>query len=204
MLKAIWHSPEELTMEGGEHSSLAISELLEELTHAEGAKVLDLGRACQPNLEFLNRFCRRVYIEDLFQNVPDSAYEAFPVNEPPALSFTLRPLKDSERFNVILCWDLLNYMEPRAIRELSGRLRKVCAEDALLFALVARGPRMFTRPNRYRIVSEGRVAYAPSSPALRPAPQLTKAELGKLLPGFESYHSYRLRNGMDEELFIAC
>jgi hypothetical protein len=204
MLKAIWHSPEDIGLDTQEHGSMALPHLLEVLAMDKHSRILDLGGASGRNVEFLRKLRRSVYVEDLFQNVPMALYEGESSEDVPPIVPKIDVSPAQHRFHVILCWDLLNYLTPAAMTSLAEQLRPLCAPEALLFALMWRRPHIFTRPGRFHLIAEDKILYEPTSPALRTAPEVSKAKFIRMLPGFERYHSFRLRNGMDEELFIVA
>src|SRR5690606_34794488 len=87
--------------------------LLEEFREGGRSVVLDLGPACPETVALLSQFRCRLDIADLAQGLDE--FNAIEEAEPAQLGATaeaLLPLRRPEATDVVLCWDLLNYLRP--------------------------------------------------------------------------------------------
>jgi len=182
--------------------SPALEILLRHLQTQRKHYVLDLGPACGSNVEFLARFGCKLYIADLL----DGAFPGTRVaSEPPRagreVHDRLPVAREDAQFDVILAWDLFNYIRSDALQALCGRLRQLRRQGGVLFALISTRSRIPAEPMRFRIVDDRHLSYEVSSLATRRSPRYVSSEMERLLPGFRVTRSFLLRNGMQEYVF---
>jgi hypothetical protein len=160
-------------------------------------KVLDLGPSVAANLEFLASFASYLQIVDAVDRGPAAANLGGP--ESVRLS-TLNTLLDQHRrsFNLVLAWDVFNYLSPEQAERLNQSVAELCLPSARLHAIFFATDTMPAVPHRYRIVDRGHLAYEPATTELRGAPSLPAAAVGKLLKGFRIEHSFVLQHGVHE------
>ena len=120
------------------YSSLALDVLFHQLRQQRNYNILDLGSAFGANVDFLSQFSRRIYIEDLYQTL--ISFNFFSpedgVNYADVFEYLL-PYRRETCFDVILAWDLFNYLEPPEYLHLTRHLSKYCRTDSFLFALIS-------------------------------------------------------------------
>jgi hypothetical protein len=108
---------------------------------------------------------------------------------------------DDTRFDAVLIWDLVNYLERREVAALARRLARFCRPGALLFALISILKQIPADPVRFRILDQEHLAYECRTAAVRPCPRYSPAELNELLRGFRLDRSFLMRHGVQEYLF---
>jgi hypothetical protein len=113
----------------------------------------------------------------------------------------LLPYEEDTCFDVILAWDVLNYLQKHQVLGLAQALQRFCKPGATLFAQIATRKSMPAQPRRYHILSSDRLLYQTASQALRSAPLYCEPDLRRMLVGFEVKNSFLLRNGTHEYLF---
>ena len=163
--------------------------------------ILDLGPLLSANVEFWSRIPCRLHIEDFYadyreRNVgsPDDDFESI-LQE--VLSF------DEElRFDVILVWDLFNYLNLNEIDSLIQRLARWCKGGTMLFALISSQPAVPSEPQRFRILDEEQLLVEVRTPETRPNPRHQPRDLAKILSRFRVSSSFLLRNGVQEYVFV--
>jgi len=191
--------------EGAEVSyrSLAFPGVLARMRSVPKPVVLDLGPALGSNLHALEHLGPRIYIADILS----MADEELPLERAHAKStgkqfwrwlFRNRP---HERLDVILAWDLLNYLTLDEIRILIEDLQPHVVPGTLLFAVIAQGKEIPRTPPPYAIRSGSILVPQGQSPGQAPAPRYREPELRRALPGFVVDASYLLRSGLQEYLF---
>lgn len=184
------------------HNSLGLQALCQ--TFAEGAPcdILELGPARSDSVRFWSRFQPSIYVADLRSILP---LPALPAQDEPELSprdwERLLDLPAGRTFNVILAWDLFNYMELADISGLMGRLRPYCRSGAVLFTLIMDQKQMPEDITVYRIVDEAHLAYEHGGSAMRDCPRHQPRAIAGIMAGFRTANSFRLRNGIVEYLF---
>jgi hypothetical protein len=183
------------------HRSPALKGLLEGLRPGTRRSVLDLGPPLGPNIELLSRFGCRVRIADFYRSL---AGEPVTHREPEAfgsLVGRLLPLDRDERFDIVLVWDVFNYLRPDQISSLMARLAPACRLRAMVFALMSTRRQIPAAPLCYRILDHETLRYEGSLEAVRPCPRYAQPDLTRMMPGFRVEGSFLLRNGLQEYLF---
>jgi hypothetical protein len=178
-------------------SSPGLVEALRGFADEGDCRVLDLGSAVSANVEYLSPFASKIQIVDAIER--DLRTDPAEGTGVCRLS-SLRSLIDEHRksFNLVLLWDVLNYLTPEQTERVITVVAELCLPSARLHAIIFATETMPEMPNRYRIIDGGRLAYEPTSTFLRGAPNLPPAIVEKLLKGFRIEHSFVLRHGVHE------
>ena len=181
------------------YSSLALRSIEERLVSDKNLQVFDLGRASGPNIEFYSKFARNIYVEDLLWTVVQER-SSQPVKAK-RLFERLSSVPDHARFDLICCWDILNYLSPAEMLEVSQFLKHFSHEKTVLFMLTYMRPNMPDTPSVYKIQAGSCIIYETNSDITIPAPGYSKRQLDQMLPGFKRTRSVLLRSGMEEQLY---
>lgn len=177
--------------------------LLEEFREGGRSVVLDLGPACPETVALLSEFRCRLDIADLAQGLDE--FGAIEDEEPARLgdaAEALLPPRRPEATDVVLCWDLLNYLRPAALTALMDCIAARGRRGTRVHCLVAYAqPRMSGRPGRFAPQADGQLRHRPAGGPDRPAPRYTPEDLGRCLRGYTHEGARLLQNGMQEFLF---
>ncbi|MDH3255663.1 MAG: hypothetical protein OEM62_11770 [Acidobacteriota bacterium] len=186
--------------ETGTHQSLALPALYRGLRTGT-QKILDLGPAIGPNVAFFGRLPCSLFIADLHESLfPGTSDGAVRRNDSFEELLGLE-LPDDGGFDLVLAWDLLNYLDQDEISALSRRLADVCSGGAVLFAMITTRRVMPNKPTVFRILAPDRLSYRLESGVKRAAPMYKEPDLGRIMPDFGVESTFLLRNGMQEYLF---
>ena len=163
--------------------------------------VLDLGPSVGANIAYFSRYHCKVYIENLSESVDDlnAAIRAQEGREKVIASFF--QAYGETQFDVILAWDLFNYLELDALALSIAHISRYCKQGARLYALVGIGKQVLDKPSRFEIVDEEQLRYGVDPKGGRPCPQYGIPDLLRRLPEFAVKRTYLLRNGMQEYVF---
>jgi len=185
------------------YRSLGLGALCEMLEGTVACKILELGPVRGENIEFWSRYGPSVYIADLRSSLPLPVVAPDPDNpEVPEPDWEhILALPGDRRFDVILAWDLLNYLDLPAAASLIRYLSRFCRPGTMLFALIYDQKRMPEAITVYRIVDPGRLRYDCGSPAMRDCPRHQPRALTGIMHQFRTANSFRLQNGLVEYLF---
>lgn len=181
------------------YSSLALRSIEERLASDKNLQVFDLGRASGPNIEFYSKFARNIYVEDLLWTVVQERTSQ-PVKAK-RLRERLTSVPENARFDLICCWDILNYLSPQEMIEVSQFLKHFSHEKTVLFMLTYNRPHMPDTPSVYKIQGGSCIVYELSSELTVPSPGYSKRQFDQMLPGFKRTRSVLLRSGMEEQLY---
>jgi len=181
------------------YSSLALRSIEERIASDNTLQIFDLGRASAANIEFYSKFARNIYVEDLLWTVVQERTSQ-PVKAK-RLRERLTTVPENARFDLICCWDILNYLSPAEMLEVSQFLKHFSHENTVLFMLTYIRPEMPDTPSIYKIQGDSCIVYENSSELNIPSPGYSKRQLDQMLPGFKRTRSVLLRSGMEEQLY---
>jgi hypothetical protein len=177
--------------------------LVETLSAERRSVVLDLGPARSETVALLTPFRCRLDIADLASGLDALDQETDPKLLREKAEALLPPAR-SEPVDIVLCWDLLNYLQRPAITALmtciSARMRPGAFAHLLI---VYSGTTMAARPGRFAPLADGRLLETATTDVRKNAPRYSPEDLGKCLRGLRSESATLLRNGMQEFLFRA-
>lgn len=201
----------------GDYHSFALPGLLEELGEDRKYGVLDLGPAHGATVDYFSQYSCKLTIADLYHSL--MAYRAEPgVERPPGRAEEpedeaeaaaervrvfeqLLPYDGDTRFDLILAWDLLNYLEPEEIGAIGQRLASFSYGKTKLFAMIAMHKEIPARPCAFKIRDAETLEYEALAQRTRPAPRHTEPALQRLMTGFDVASTCVLRNGLQEYVF---
>ena len=184
------------------HQSLALAALFDEI-RGRRVTVLDLGSAVGSNVEFLSQYGCKLYIEDLYAALSSrlSSGEEGDIAGPEFFAEFLS-LPDDTRFDVILAWDLFNYLRRKELAYFGELLRRYTEPGALAFALMSYHKQIPAQPYRFKIQDERTLVYDRRTAAERPSPRFVPYEVTGLLKGFHVDRSFLLQHGIQEYLLV--
>ena len=182
------------------HRSLALAALCEEIRRRK-LQVLDLGSAVGSNVEFLSQYGCKLFIEDLYAAL-SSRTPGEGELEGPNFFAEFLSLPEDTRFDVVLAWDLFDYLQRKELAAFSEQLRHLTNRGALIFALVSYQKTIPAQPYGFGITDEQHLIYERRTGADRPSPRLAPAEVTGLLKGFRVDRSFLLKHGIQEYLLV--
>jgi hypothetical protein len=185
------------------HSSLGLNAICQRLQDAATCEILDLGSVKGENVQFWSSYSPFLHIADLRSILPLPVLPEDPeVSEQPEPDWdSLLPLPGNHKFDLILAWDLLNYLEISTVSSLIRYLSRFCRPGTVLFALIFDLKEMPEEISVYRIVDGERLRYEYGSAAMRACPRHQPRVIAAAMPQFRVANSFRLRNGVVEFLF---
>lgn len=172
--------------------------IVAELAKQAQPRVLDLGSASGLNVNFFARFGSRLSIVDLRSQLVGGTLA--PVGS--TLLSALRLEQAADSYDLVLAWDLFDYLQPDQLELLGARISELSEPSTQLFCFLSyradipQRPRMYWLQNDEIIVAEG------AGGPLRPSPRLKEQQLIRALQGFEVENSYLLRNGLQEYVMV--
>lgn len=171
--------------------------------------VLDLGG---PNQTLLDRLSAagpcRLEIADFVANGGLPVLEAIESDEEADRAYgatvirRLLPGSAGEPLDLILCWDLPNYMSLKNLKRLCEVLAERATSGCRLHMLIAYSKReMPSAPARYALQDKGQLAQACRSDDITPAPRYSPEDLGMAVAPFRYERGVLLANGMQEFVY---
>ena len=206
--------------DNGEFHSLALPGLVEKLDGDRKCGILDLGPAHGATVEFFSQYSCTLYVADLYRSLqahrvdpgisgswdrpgdgPREDDEEAAAAERARIFDELLPYDADTRFDLVLAWDPLNYLEPEQIEVLSRRLTKFSHRGTKLFAMVAIHQEIPARPCAFKIRDAQTLEYDALTHRTRTAPRHTEPALRRWMSGFDVESTCVLRNGLQEYVF---
>ncbi len=186
------------------YRSLGLNALLEPMRRDRSYSILDLGPALGENVRFWSQFSCRLQIHDFYRGYRDrkAAGAPGPEEESPEAAFSaLLPFGDETVFDVILVWDLFDYLELRELKALVQRLGRWCRPGSRLFALISNLPDISASPTAFRIINREQMIHELPTQARRPCPRHQPRDIARLMAQFKVASSFLLRHGIQEYVF---
>lgn len=163
--------------------------------------VLDLGPARPETVATLGRFRCRLEIVHLAEEL-DALNATDGPDEARALLAGLLPPARAEAIDLVLCWDLLNYLERPTLMVLMAEVLQRLRPGSQVHALIAYStPRMSARPERIVPGDDYRLHHHAVTADEKTAPRYSPEDLTRCMPGYFVERAMLLRNGMQEFLF---
>lgn len=175
--------------------------LVQSLSDERRSVVLDLGAARPELVAQLTPFRCRLDIADVADGLADLDAET-----DPALlrekAEALLPRAAGEPADIVLCWDVLNYLRRPALSALmtvvGARMRPGAFAHVLI---IYSGTRMPDRPSSFSPLPDGRLVETVTTTAERNAPRYSSDDLRLAMRGYTAESVMLLKNGMQEFLF---
>jgi hypothetical protein len=185
------------------HRTQAVGYALRRLPPVERKyEVLDLGQACGETLQFYAELPSKIFFAGFFSDLkglapePEEGLEGFER----AMRASL-PFEDRTRFDLVVTWDLFNYLKREEIEALTTYLRRYMSETAPLVSLIWYQGRIPVQPHRFAVIDDQSLEYRPTSQAEMDGPRYKEPDLLRAMPAFRVSKSFLLRNGVQEYVF---
>lgn len=161
--------------------------------------VLDLGAPLQRSLSFLTGITSKIHYEDLPYEYalggPRMMCEAFADHVK-----RLRSINPTPVYDLVLCWDVLNYLPPEDFRSFAEDLMQVVGSGSFMHLLLSPIREIPKLPGRYQILDRTTVSIEFDRTAQRPSHHYNQLHLKEALPSARVCRSVLLRNGAHEHL----
>jgi hypothetical protein len=162
--------------------------------------VLDLGAARSDTIRLLGQYRCRVEIVDLADGLDALNGEPDPRQLRQDVESLLLP--KGEGIDLVLCWDLINYLTQPSLTAVMECIATRCKRGALAHGLVYYSMRqMPEQPGCFVPVDSGHLINKAVAGAERPAPRYSPEDLARCMPRYTVERGRLLRNGMQEFLF---
>lgn len=180
-----------------QHRSLGLAELTRDMVKS-GDKVLDLGPlSCGTTQAFLSKNCQ-CYIEDLIEYLEELSPDDDPKT---ALKNHLLTKPATVKFDVVLCWDILNFLDLDVIEYLFELLSPHLKQGTIVHAMRYAGGTLPGKPRRFRLLHDFNFEFSEdqSYPQIHCRAHTTMTLL-KSMKRFSLFNSLMKREGMHNQL----
>jgi hypothetical protein len=108
--------------------------------------------------------------------------------------------QDSAKLDLLLLWDLPNYLDSKVLRAIFEYLIPHCSEQAFVHTYVHTREHMPATPAKYRLNGDDKVSVLQDASEKVPSPMFHKESLQKALSPFVVERGVLLSNGLQEYL----
>ena len=177
-------------------------EQLLSLGKAERHVLIDLGPARSKTLAVLNGSRCRLDIVNLPELLKRYSFESDSDELMKALAQRIM-CSDIEQADLVLCWTLLNYLDPSQLKRLMLLLEKRLAPNAKIHALIVSSSTLLYKepPGVCAEDHENLLIESSEEAPSCPSPKYSLGTLEKNMQGFKSERTMLLSNGMREYIF---
>lgn len=177
---------------------LALRDLFNRLPTDRTIDILDLGPAWNANIEFFSQFRSRVYIEDLYRWMQRNG----DMQSQQTTLESLQTYPQDTQFDVILFWDLFDYLNAKQAEALITHLRPYCKKGTLLFFVSSTMDVIPKQPAAFKILDAEHLLYETTTTETMKGKGHRQATIHRMLPGFKMVRAFRMSNGVEENLYI--
>lgn len=186
-----------------EYQSRALPLISKLLTQREKAVVVDLGPASGSKVDFLSAFRCKVFIENFHDSLVSYREESSDGSNADSLFHELLFFQHRSLVDIVLCWDLLNYLSPEEFGEFLRRLSLRISPGAVVLTHLASSDMLSETPGCYSIVDGIRIGVEyPANSRISQCVRFSHLDFCRALPGATLECSVLLTNGLKEQSFI--
>ncbi|HEX3704894.1 MAG TPA: class I SAM-dependent methyltransferase [Vicinamibacterales bacterium] len=178
----------------------ALRKFLGTLTARESPVLLDLGPVVGSNVSFFGEQLNcKIFVEDIFADVERHIRDGKLEGLPEFIGKRF-PQADGE-FDGILCWDLIDYLDRGAAKELADQLTRVLRPDGALLGFFGTAQARETRYTKYIVVDDVNLKHRSYAAARGRQAILLNRDIIRLFSGLRVSDSFLLQNNLREILF---
>jgi hypothetical protein len=142
----------------GAHYSPGLKQVIREVSNFNKPKILDLGSSNKNVIQLFAKQKSLLFFEDLPELLFANSAHSDPSDIHKQLSSYLLDYGDI-KFDIVLAWDLFNYLELSTVKLLMEKINHHCRPDTLLHMLRYTGSRIPIQPRRFQATSSGILNY---------------------------------------------
>jgi hypothetical protein len=185
---------------GAVYPTKALKKFLATLTSRANPVLLDLGPVVGPNVSFFGeQLGCKIFVEDFFADV-DRHHRAGTVGELAAFFGKRFPQPDAS-IDGILCWDLLDFLDPAAALVVANQLTRVLKVDGALLGFFSTATARETTFTKYIVVDDVSLRHRPYGSQRTRTRVLQNRDIIKLFERLRVSDSFLLQTNVREILF---
>lgn len=175
--------------------------MVERLETCDRPTVLDLCTAHAQTIKFFGQYRCRLDVADLGDELEELNRNSSPAGLEEKAE-ALLPMRDDKTTDIVLCWDVWNYLELPALTALMSRIAARSSAGTLVHALIFYSDcDMPAQPGNFVPLDDQNLFDLSGFHNDRTAPRYTPEDLNICLEGYVMERAALLKNGMQEFLF---
>lgn len=184
-------------------NSPGLSAIFNEIKHSDRNHILDLGEMRANTFQFFSAQSCKFHFENLREFLiqqNDESRKHFQT----ALNDYLTTFSESHQFDVILLWDLINYLSIDQLAILLEKIKPHCKENTLVYSLTYIAKKIPDTPSRFQINTHDSIDIEIIENATREKSLITSSMIVKRLPEFmletNLFNTTTIESGIVENL----
>ncbi len=177
------------------HRSPAFTAIYNEIKNSDRNRVLDLGPMSGGCFRLFSQLSCKIHVEDIVSLLQDHL-RSDEKNTTFDISITLTEEEQQEQFDVILAWDLFNYLSLQQIQQLFEALKPFCKPNTLLYMLRYVEKNIPQVPRDISVRDQYTIEFSDGACQPRVTENYSTLDLLKVLPGYYMQDTLLAQEGM--------
>ena len=179
------------------HMSPAMVHIFDQISAVKRtSRVLDLGAPISANITAFKSAGCEIFVENLSKAVGGLEKRLPNGKGREKIGSQMLDYGDESPFDIILLWDIFNYLQLNQVELMAHKLRAICKRDSKLYCLNYTHKTMPASPRQFEITDNRELHYQDTPGQLRSIPYFTTLDLLKRMRGFAIEKTYLLQAGM--------
>lgn len=176
------------------HRSLGITAIYNELKESKQNRVLDLGTSSAASFNFFTQLSCKIHFESLDEFLGETKTQGEDLIA--SLEQYMSVFEQTQKFDIVLLWDTLNYLDLPSIRWLMQRITAHCHENTLIHAMRYTSIKAPAIPCRFSVIDKHVIQIQRATEKPRRFPSYSTTELLRNMPHLSIEQTYLNYEGM--------
>ncbi len=187
-------------------NTMVFADLLSQPPADRAIRILDLGSVRQSTIDFFSDYHCHVLVTGLCDDfVPGKGLDKASLKQLQQLIAQDIKRHNNNHYDLILCWDLLNYLDKEQFQLVVAQLLPSLISTTRCHTFLYTTANRPLRPGGFHIASKEQMIIAESTTEQNHSGSVTQTTLGKYLPNYNTLRTVLMRNGTQELAFeIKC
>lgn len=184
------------------YRSPGITAIYNELKYSPRNTILDLSSSSAASFQFFSQLSSQIHFEGIDNVLHESIIDDMTGDKlRAALENYLTTFAADKKFDVILAWDIFNYLDPATLNWLIKRLNQHCRANTLVHCIKYVGRHMPAAPRQYQLVDQYQINIsADRTDRARRFATMSTSTLLKNMPDYLVDHTYMRHEGMPQDI----
>lgn len=182
------------------HRSPALTAIYNEIKNSDRNRVLDLGSMNAGCFQLFSQLSCKIQVQDLASSLREHfGHKDFSENNAYSeldIVSSLDSYDENEKFDVILAWDLFNYLDLNQINQLFEYLKPFCKANTLLYMLRYVEKTIPCKPREFFVKDQYTLELSEEGQVERSKPNYSTMQLLKSLSGYYMQDTLLGQSGM--------
>ncbi|HED16088.1 MAG TPA: hypothetical protein ENI64_04625 [Gammaproteobacteria bacterium] len=183
-------------------NTMVFADLVSQRPTDRALRILDLGTVRQSTIDFFSDYHCHILVTGLCDDyVPGEGLGKQTLKQCQQLIKQDISRHSNNHYDLILFWDLLNYLDKDHVPLLVAPLLPVLTSATRCHSFLYTTANRPSRPGGFEIVSREQMILVPGTTEQNHSKSITQTTLGKFLPHYKTLRTVLMRNGTQELAF---